>query len=173
MGNQLSGLEMDGIKFKLTICDDMTVDLDEVDTNHTTKSQRGRLVEIIEDKTIAHYRNRSVVQELDFTSTTKVKDKYVSLYLAVENTKPIDKLTSMFEETIEISEDALDNLNDLLNSWFEDEDFAKEIEEMVNQENSQVDDDVSDTFMQHHDNTKTDVSSQIQESFKYLKENKK
>lgn len=172
MGNQLSGLEMDGIKFKLTICDDMTVDLEEIDTNHTTKSQRGRLVEIIEDKTIAHYRNRSVVQELDFTSTTKVKDKYVSLYLAVENTKPIDKLTSMFEETIEISEDALDNLNDLLNSWFKDEDFAKEIEEMVNQENSQVVDDVSDTFMQHHDNTKTDVSSQIQDSFNSLKENK-
>jgi len=173
MGNQLSGLDMDGIKFKLTICDDMTVDLDEVDTNQTTKAQRARLVEIIEDKTIGYYRDRSVVQELDFTSTTKVKDKYVSLYLAVEKSKPIDKLASLLEEQIKMSEDAFDNLNELLNSWFEDEEFSKEIDEMVDEENSHVDQVsdlfIDDEFMQDHDNN---INSLIEDSFQKMKEEK-
>jgi len=167
MGNQLSGLEMDGIKFKLTICDDMSVDLEEIDTNHTTKSQRGRLVEIIEDKTISQYRGRTVVQELDFESTTMVKDKYVPLYLAVEIEKPIEKLATILDEEIKMSEEAFDNLNDLLNSWFEDEEFAKEIEEMINEE-VQV-----DTFMQHHDiNNNNLANDQIEDSFQKMKEEK-
>jgi hypothetical protein len=124
MGNQLSGLEMDGIKFKLTICDDFTVDFDEVDTNFTTESQRARLVEIIEDKTISSYRGRSVVHELDFKSTQKVKDKYVSLYLAVEISKPIDKLVDILDSPIKPTQNALSNL-DLL---FDDEESVEEIE---------------------------------------------
>ena len=49
--NQLSGLGMDGIKLKLTICDDSNVNIDEVETNLTTEPQRKRLLEIIEEKT--------------------------------------------------------------------------------------------------------------------------
>jgi hypothetical protein len=166
MGNQLSGLEMDGLKFKLTIYDNMTVDFEEVDTNQTTKEQRARLIEIIEEKTITSYRNRTVVQELDFTSTTKVKDKYVSLYLAVETPKPIDKLASMFDESIQMSIGALDNLNNLLESWIDDEDDPTNISyEDVNQGSD-------DSYIQHHYTTGIDVTSKIQESFQTLKDTK-
>jgi uncharacterized coiled-coil protein SlyX len=175
-GKLLSGLDLEGTKFKLTICDEGTVDLDEVDTNLTTEEQRGRLIEVIEDKTIGKYRNRSVVQELDFLSVQKVKDKFVPLYLAVEYVTPIEKLTSLFDEVSEISDDAMDNLNDLLNSWFEDEDFAKEVQEMVGEENSQVVEDIKGvidgTFMQHHDTNINTSVNQIEDSFKKMKEDK-
>jgi hypothetical protein len=172
-GKFLSGLDLEGTKFKLTICDEGTVDLDEVDTNLTTEEQRGRLLEVIEDKTIGKYRNRSVVQELDFLSVQKVKDKFVPLYLAVEYITPIEKLSSLFDEVSEISDDAMDNLNDLLNSWFEDEEFAKEIAEMVNEDNSQVVEDIKDdTFMQHHDTNTNTSKNQIEDSFKKMKEDK-
>jgi hypothetical protein len=174
-GKFLSGLDLEGTKFKLTICDEGTVDLDEVDTNLTTEEQRGRLLEVIEDKTIGKYRNRSVVQELDFLSVQKVKDKFVPLYLAVEYITPIEKLSSLFDEVSEISDDAMDNLNDLLNS-FEDEEFAKEIAEMVNEDNSQVVEDIKgvidDTFMQHHDTNINTSKNQIEDSFKKMKEDK-
>jgi len=163
-GKYLSGLGMDGITFKLTIYEDGTLDFDEVDTTKTTQEERERLLNVILDKTLTPYRNRTVVNELTFTSVEKVKDKNVPLYLSVEYITPIEKLSSLFDdETIEVSDDAMDNLNDLLNSWFEDEEFAKEVQEMIDEKNSKVVEDVKgvidDTFMKHHDtniNTPTD-----------------
>jgi hypothetical protein len=166
-GKCLSGLGMDDITFKLTIYEDGTVDFDEVDTTKTTQEERERLLNVILDKTLTPYRNRTVVNELTFTSVEKVKDKNVPLYLSVEYVTPIEKLTSLFDdETIEVSDDAMDNLNDLLNSWFEDEEFTKMVEEMVDEENSQI---VEDTFMKHHD---TNINTQVADSFSKMKEDK-
>jgi len=163
-GKCLSGLGMDDINFKLTIYEDGTVDFDEVDTTKTTKDERERLLNVILDKTLTPYRKRTVVSELPFLSIEKVKDKNVPLYLAVEYTTPIEKLTSLFEdETIDISDGAMDNLNDLLNSWFEDEEFAKEIEEMINEENTEV---IDDTIMKHHD---TNINTLVEDSFSKMK----
>jgi len=163
-GKCLSGLGMDDINFKLTIYEDGTVDFDEVDTTKTTKDERERLLNVILDKTLTPYRKRTVVSELPFLSVEKVKDKNVPLYLAVEYTTPIEKLTSLFEdETIDISDGAMDNLNDLLNSWFEDEEFAKEIEEMINEENTEV---IDDTIMKHHD---TNINTLVEDSFSKMK----
>ena len=166
-GKYLSGLGMDDLNFKLTIYEDGTVDFDEVDTTKTTQGERERLLNVILDKTIAPYRGRTVVSELSFTSVEKVKDKNVPLYLSVEYVTPIEKLSSLFDdETIEVSDDAMDNLNDLLNSWFEDEDFAKEIQEIIDEENSQV---VEDTFMKHHD---ININTLVEDSFSKMKEDK-
>lgn len=166
-GKYLSGLGMDDITFKLTIYEDGTVDFDEVDTTKTTEEERERLLNVILDKTLTPYRGRTVVNELSFTSVEKVKDKNVPLYLSVEYVTPIEKLTSLFDdETIEVSDDAMDNLNDLLNSWFEDEEFAKMVEEMVDEENTQV---VEDTIMKHHD---TNINTQVADSFTKMKEDK-
>ena len=166
-GKYLSGLGMDGITFKLTIYEDGTVDFDEVDTTKTTQEERERLLNVILDKTLTPYRNRTVVNELTFTSVDKVKDKNVPLYLSVEYATPIEKLSSLFDdETIEVSDDAMDNLNDLLNSWFEDEEFAKMVDEMIDEENSEV---VEDTFMKHHD---TNINTQVADSFSKMKEDK-
>jgi len=163
-GKYLSGLGMDDINFKLTIYEDGTVDFDEVDTTKTTQEERERLLNVILDKTLSPYRKRTVVSELPFLSVEKVKDKNVPLYLAVEYTTPIEKLTSLFDdETIEVSDDAMNNLNDLLNSWFEDGEFAKEIEEMINEENAEV---IDDTIMKHHD---TNINTLVEDSFSKMK----
>ena len=169
-GKYLSGLGMDDITFKLTIYEDGTVDFDEVDTTKTTQEERERLLNVILDKTLTPYRGRTVVSELPFLSVEKVKDKNVPLYLSVEYVTPIEKLTSLFDDRLfspnDISDDAMDNLNDLLNSWFEDEEFAKEVQEMVDEENSEV---VEDTIMKHHD---TNINTLVEDSFSKMKEDK-
>jgi hypothetical protein len=163
-GKCLSGLGMDDINFKLTIYEDGTVDFDEVDTTKTTQEERERLLNVILDKTLSPYRKRTVVSELPFLSVEKVKDKNVPLYLAVEYTTPIEKLTSLFDdETIEVSDDAMNNLNDLLNSWFEDEDLANEVQEMVGEENTEV---IDNTIMKHHD---TNINTLVEDSFSKMK----
>ena len=175
----LSGLYFEDITLKLTIYEDGTVDLDEVDTTKTTVEERQRLLDVIEDQSLGSYRNRTVVNELMFTSVEKVKDKNVPLYLAVEYTTPIEKLSSLFDDRLlvpnEISDDAMDNLNDLLNSWFEDEEFAKEIEEMINEENSEEDGEfrgfIPDPSMQDHDSN-IEINSAIEDSFSKMKEEK-
>lgn len=113
-GKQLSGLDMDEIKFKLTIFEDGTVNFHEVDSNFTTKSQRMRLIEIIEEKTLNVFRGKTVIQDLNFISTTKIKEKNVPLYLCVEIEKPIEKLASIFENSVEISTQTMGKLDDLL-----------------------------------------------------------
>jgi hypothetical protein len=166
---QLSGMYYEDINLKFTIYDDGTIGLDELETNHTTQEERIRLIQIIEDKTFSTFRDRSVINELMFTSIEKIKDKTVPLYLAVDYQKPIEKLGSLLDDEVEISDDAMDNLNDLLNSWFEDEEFAKEVEEMINEENSQSDGFINDEFMQDHD---TNSTSNINDSFSKMKEEK-
>jgi hypothetical protein len=112
--------------------------------------------------------------ELPFISVEKIKDKYIPLYLAVEHQKPIEKLGSILDDSnVDISNEAMENLNDLLNSWFEDEEFAKEIEEMINKENSQVVEDdvkefIDEEIMKDHDI----VNINIQDTFKQMKEDK-
>lgn len=118
---QLSGLDLEGIKFKLTICDENTVNLEEIDTKVTNKKQRARLVELIEDKTVGLYRGRTVINELNFTSVQKVKDNYIPLYLSIESTTPIEILANLLESPVEASQTALSNLDDLLNSLLSDE----------------------------------------------------
>lgn len=154
-GNQLSGLEMDGIKFKLTICEDFTVDLEEVDTNQTTPTQRARLVEIIEEKTISSFRGRSVVHELNFESTKKVKDKYVPLYLAVEVSKPIERLADFLDTTIIPTKNAWDNLELL---FADEEDFTESVTDIQEFVETRLE-----------DNNVIDTTSFIEDQFKTLK----
>jgi hypothetical protein len=130
----LSGMYFEDFKLKLTIYDDGSVDFDEIDTEFTNEDERKRLLSVIEEMSLGLFRNRTVINELEFTSIEKVKGKNIPLYLAVEYLTPIEKLTSIFDDRLlapnQISDDAMDNLNDLLNSWFEDEEFTKMVEEM-------------------------------------------
>jgi len=121
-GKYLSGLSFNDLLFKLKIYDDGTIDFDEVDTNKTTHEERKRLLQVIEDQTLTTYRNRTVVNELVFTSVEKVKDKFVPLYLSVDYVKPIEKLTALFDDGPTITDDAMHNLDSLLNSWLDEED---------------------------------------------------
>lgn len=129
-GKQLSGLDYDGIKFKLTICDEGTVNFEEVGSNMTTSEQRGRLLELISDKTLVPYRQRWCVRELEFESVQHIKGKSIPLFLSVEYQRPIDKLASIFDEveTPEIKEDLGSKL-DILMSMFGEDSSVEETEE--------------------------------------------
>jgi hypothetical protein len=118
-GKYLSGLGLENVKFKLTICDEKTLNFEEVDTNVTTKEQRQRLLNVIEEKTIVPFRKRMVVKELEFTSIQEVSGKKISLYLAVEYTTPIEKLSSIFDEEVEVSQSQMNKLDELM-SLFDD-----------------------------------------------------
>lgn len=137
----LSGLDMDDITLKLTICDEGTVNFDEVDTNKTTVEQRERLLDVISEKTISMFNNNMVVTELPFKSVQKIKDKEVSLYLAVEYQTPISKLASIFdEETIEVSDEQNSKLSDLLSMFDEgdhDETLVSETDEEIKHESDE------------------------------------
>lgn len=131
-GKQLSGLDFDGITFKLTICDEGTVNFEEVGTNLTTKEQRSRLLELVSEKTIVPFRTRMCIRELQFTSVQTVKGKNIPLYLSVDYQNPYSKLQSLFEEEetqTEISEEQSSKL-DALFSMFEDE-ITSDVEESV------------------------------------------
>lgn len=161
----LSGLDLDGVILKLTICDDDTVDFDEVDTELTTESQRQRLLEVIEEKTVTSYRSRSVIQEIPFTSTQKVKDKFVPLYLAVEFEKPIDKLASILQANVEASQTALSNLDSLLESIFDDL-LEEGLDEMFDDEI-----DEGGEYILKDDSVLQNMSN-LESSFQKLKEDK-
>jgi uncharacterized coiled-coil protein SlyX len=126
-GKFLSGSAFTDLVFKLKIYDDGTLDFDEVDSNETTKEERQRLLEIIEDKTLTSFRKRLIVNELKFFSIEKIKGESIPLYLSVDYQKPIEKLTSLFDDSdsLDISNEALDNLNVILDSWIDDENILE------------------------------------------------
>lgn len=162
-GKQLSGLEMEDKSFKLTIYEDGTVDLDDVGAQHTDEQRRANLVDIITEKTIVPFRKRMVVRELTFTSVQEVNDKKVSLYLSVDYQKPIDKLASIFDDEIEVSDEQQDKLDKLM-SLFDDFDVVETEtnSEIVETESEQVKETV-DTV---------DVNKHLEESFLKMKQEK-
>lgn len=161
-GSQLSGLGLDEMKFKLTIYEDSTVDLEDIEGQSTTLEFRKNLVDVILEKTISPFRKRMVITELSFTSVQPVGENPISLYLSVDYQKPIDKLASIFEDdNIEITDNQLDKLDDLL-SIFDDDDYEDEVLEEKN-EDSIDDKEKIDIF---------DVNKQIGDSFERMKKDK-
>ena len=125
-GKYLSGMGMDGIKFKLTIFDDGSVNFDEVETKTTTKEIRSRLLDTICEKRVSpSIFNKMIFVDLQFMSIQKINEKEVPLFLSVDYQTPIQKLASLFEDdstTIEISEESNSKIDDLL-SIFDDEEI--------------------------------------------------
>ena len=162
-GKQLSGLEMEDKSFKLTIYEDGTVDLDDVGTQHTDEQRKANLLDIITEKTIVPFRKRMVVRELTFTSVQEVNDKKVSLYLSVDYQKPIDKLASIFDDEIEVSDEQQDKLDKLM-SLFDDFDVVETEtnSEIVEIESEQVKETVD----------AVDVNKHLEESFLKMKQEK-
>jgi len=158
-GKQLSGLDLDGIVFKLTICDEGTVNFDEVDTHYTTPEQRQRLLEVISDKTVTpYYTSRPVINELTFRSVQLVKGNQIDLYLCVEYKTPISILAELLEEedvqVTDAQQSKLDALWDLFDEEVDEE--APVVAEVVKV-------DVSETF---------DSKKMMEESFKKMKQEK-
>lgn len=117
-GEKLSGT-LEGVIFKITICDEGTINFDEVDTNVTDKAQRQRLIDDIDALDVTGYAQKFVIGTIQFDDI----DGRLC-YLEVEHQKPIDLLRSIFDddkqeevkEEVELSERGMSFLDDLLGS---------------------------------------------------------
>jgi hypothetical protein len=117
-GEKLSGT-LEGVIFKITICDEGTINFEEVDTNVTDKAQRQRLIDDIDVLDVTGYAQKFVIGTIQFDDI----DGRLC-YLEVEHQKPIDVLRSIFgddkqeevKEEVQISERGMSFLDDLLGS---------------------------------------------------------
>ena len=91
-GEKLSGT-LEGIVFKITICDEGTINFEEVDTNVTDADQRQRLIDDIDSTDVTGYAQKYVVSGIQFADVNGDL-----CYLEVEQKKPIDILKSLFDE---------------------------------------------------------------------------
>ena len=122
-GEKLSGT-LEGVVFKITICDEGTINFEEVDTNVTDAAQRKRLIEEIDALDVTGYAQKFVVSGIEFADVNGDR-----CYLEVEHKKPIDKLKSFFDEEpkAELSDRGFSILDALFSSET-DEELAREFE---------------------------------------------
>ena len=91
-GEKLSGV-LEGAVFKITICDEETINFEEVDTKMADEEMIKRLITEIDEIDVTGYAQKFVVAGLEFTDIDGKR-----CYLEVEHKKPIDKLKSIFDE---------------------------------------------------------------------------
>jgi len=129
-GRYISGLGLDDVVFKLTICDDDTIDFEEIsDTNKTDFETRKRYIEDILNSDTVPYNKLSVFPDYKFVSVEKFSNRNIELYLAQELVKPIDRLREL-SNFDNLSESTLSKLDSLL---FDDEpQEVDELQELVN-----------------------------------------
>lgn len=122
-GEKLSGT-LEGIVFKITICDEDTINFEEVDTNVTDAAQRQRLIDDIDSTDVTGYAQKYVVAGIQFADVNGDL-----CYLEVEQKKPIDILKSIFDEEpkTELSDRGFSILDALFSSE-SDEELAREFE---------------------------------------------
>jgi hypothetical protein len=122
-GEKLSGT-LEGVVFKITICDEGTINFEEVDTNVTDAAQRKRLIDDIDSTDVTGYAQKFVVAGIQFADVNGDL-----CYLEVEQKKPIDKLKSLFDEEpkTELSDRGFSILDALFSSE-SDEELAREFE---------------------------------------------
>lgn len=158
-GEKLSGI-LEGAVFKITICDEDTINFEEVDTNKSTPDMIKRLIDDIDSMDVTGYAQKFVVSGLEFTD---IDGKLC--YLEVENKKPIDKLKSLFDEEpkAELSEKGL-SLLDALFSSESDEELAREFEGESDEELSSESEEVKEEAKA--------TTSYMEEQFRKMNEEK-
>ena len=125
-GRYISGLGLDDVIFKLTICDDDTIDFEEIsETNKTDFETRKRYIEDILNSDTVPYNKLSVFADYKFMSVEKFSNRHVELYLAQELVKPIDRLRELSNYD-NLSTSTLSKLDAL----FEEDDFKTEEDEL-------------------------------------------
>jgi predicted adenine nucleotide alpha hydrolase (AANH) superfamily ATPase len=136
-GESLSGT-LEGAKFKLTICDEGTINFSEVEgTNLSDTAMRQRLIDDIDAIDVTGYAQKFIVAGLEFED----QDGY-KCFLEVEHVKPYDKLMALFaeeetkeiEEPTELSEKGLNFLDMLLSEDTEVETETEPVVEPVKEE---------------------------------------
>ena len=114
-GKFFDSMNLEGVKFKVTLRDDNTFDIEEVGTNLVTEAEMKRYVTMFDESPVSGYRDRSVATDFVFTATHTVKGKTLSLesYLVVDPRKPYNDLLDFLSEDddepqTEVAEDEFD-----------------------------------------------------------------
>ena len=157
---KLSGI-LDGVVFKITICDEGTINFEEVDTNRCDKAMIQRFIDELSETPTTGYAQKFVASGFEFTD---VDDK--RCYLEVEEKKPIDKLKALFDKP-ELSERGLSILDQLFGSDEDLNTLRMPVPEPVEEDYSMVADlseDVSEL--------KNESTSYMEESFRKMNEGK-
>jgi hypothetical protein len=133
--SKLSGM-LEGVKLKLTICDEGTINFEEVETSKTDKEMLVRLIDEIDSRDVTGYAQKFVISGLEF------KDEDGSrCYLEVEHEKPVEKFRSildMFEEENSNIESSTQSLSERGRSLLESL-FSEESEESDHDEDHEQD----------------------------------
>lgn len=134
-GEKLSGV-LEGVIFKITICDEGTIKFEEESTSQSDAAQRQRLLDDIDEMDVTGYAQKFVVHGLEFAD---IDGKLC--YLEVEHQKPIDKLKSFFDdmdketetEEVTLSNKGISALDALLSMTKDEviEDEVEKIEETI------------------------------------------
>lgn len=113
-GKNISGM-LEDVKFKITICDDGGLNIEEVDSNIVDESMMQRIADDISQKQVIGYMKKFVLRHIEFKD-----ENNRTLYMEVEEKKPIEKLFDLFEDEEKlVSETALS----IIDTLFDDEDI--------------------------------------------------
>ena len=159
-GSKLSGM-LEDVVFKITICDEGTINFEEVDTDRCDKAMIQRFIDELSETPTTGYAQKFVVSGFEFTD---VDDK--RCYLEVEEKKPIDKLKALFDKP-EVSERGLSILDQLFGSDEDLDTLRMPVPSPVEEDYSMVVDlseDVSEL--------KNEATSYMEESFRKMNESK-
>ena len=174
-GEQLSGV-LEGIVFKITICDEGTINFEEVDTNETDKAQLQRLLDDIDSMDVTGYAQKFVVGSLEFNDVNGDR-----CYLEVEHQKPIDKLASlldMFEEEKKELEETTSTLSDkgmsILDSLFGDDTEIPESNEDLGLTEKDIETiiEANENPPEPNEKLKNAATSYMEEQFRKMNEDK-
>ncbi len=173
-GEKLSGM-LEGVIFKITICDEGTINFDEVEgTELSDAAMRQRLLDDIDSMDVTGYTQKYVVANLEFTDMDGNR-----CYLEVDEAKPIDKLRMLFgsddEETkttepVEISAKGLSILDQLFGG--SDDTDETEVEETIEEVETSVEveeDYMAQQFRIMNDAKVSELQERIENSQKDIK----
>ena len=158
-GSKLSGM-LEDVVFKITICDEGTINFEEVDTNLCDNAMIKRFITEFDETPTTGYAQKFVLSGFEFTDVDGKR-----CYLEVEEKKPIDKLKSLFDKP-EVSEKSLSILDQLFGS--DEEESLSEIlfksetdEELKRELEGESDEEI-----------KSESLSYMEESFRKMNESK-
>lgn len=161
-GEKLSGT-LEGIVFKITICDEGTINFEEVDTNVTDVAQRQRLIDDIDSTDVIGYAQKYVVAGIQFADVNGDL-----CYLEVEQKKPIDILKSIFdeEEKPSLSNKGMSFLDDLLSG-------SDEVETLeLSEEDSKLFVEAIENPAEPNEKLKGAAESYLEQQFRKMNEDK-
>ena len=163
-GEKLSGT-LEGVVFKITICDEGTINFEEVDTNRCDNAQIQRLIDDIDSMNTSGYAQKYIVSGIEFADKDGGR-----CYLEVEEKKPIDKLKSIFQDEKPTLSDKGFSLLDSLFSEDTNEIDDDHIHDTI--ANSIVDELYDDDLNEIETKKDNEATSYMEESFKKMNEDK-